>query len=59
MDFGTIKTWLEVGGHYSDPKEVWQDICQVFVNAKTYNPPGSDVHVMAQTLQVGSIYWPL
>lgn len=29
------------------------DVNLVFDNAKRYNPPGSDCHLMAQTLQVG------
>jgi hypothetical protein len=32
--------------------QVWADTCLVFNNAKAFNPPGSDVNIMAQTLQV-------
>ncbi|GFH29595.1 Ring3 protein, partial [Haematococcus lacustris] len=50
MDLLTIKSKLESGGQYRDPKEVWADVQLVFSNAKQFNPPGSDVHVMAQTV---------
>lgn len=55
LDLGTIKSRLEGATYYRDPKDVWSDINLVFNNAKVYNPPGSDVFLMAQTLQVGSV----
>lgn len=51
MDLGTIKRRLEKGHHYAHPDLVHPDIALVFANAMQYNPPGSDVHVMASTLQ--------
>ena len=34
-------------------KELWhrEDVRQVWANAKLYNPPGNDVHHMAQSLE--------
>ncbi len=52
MDFSTIKQRTD-GGYYRDPKDWWADVMLVFANAKRYNQPGSDCHLMAQTLQVG------
>jgi hypothetical protein len=51
MDLGTIKRRLEKGHHYAHPDLVQPDIALVFANAMQYNPAGSDVHVMASTLQ--------
>jgi hypothetical protein len=51
IDLGTIRKRLEAG-HYATPAEVLADVRLVFDNARTYNPPGSDVYVMASTLQV-------
>lgn len=50
MDLGTVRTRLEAGA-YHHPNDVADDIRLVFRNAKTYNPAGSDVHVMAATLE--------
>lgn len=49
MDFGTIKKRLE-GKEYTHPDQFLTDVRLVFDNAKIYNKPGSDVHVMAVTL---------
>lgn len=49
MDFGTIKRKLDAK-EYTHPDEVLTDVRLVFNNAKAYNKPGSDVHVMAVTL---------
>ncbi len=51
MDFGTIKARIEAG-HYANPHQWLEDMKLVFLNARTYNAPGSDVNVMATTLQV-------
>jgi len=51
MDLGTIKRRLEKGHFYAHPDLVQPDISLVFANAMQYNPAGSDVHVMASTLQ--------
>lgn len=53
MDFGTIKAHLE-GGKYVSVDEFKADILLVFDNARAFNPPGSDVFVMAESLQVRS-----
>lgn len=50
IDLGTIKARLEKGGHYTTAELVRRDVERVFANAKKYNPPGSDVHIMASTL---------
>jgi len=50
IDLGTIKARIEKGGHYKNPAEVREDALRVFANAREYNPPGSDVHIMASTL---------
>ncbi|CAN4117686.1 unnamed protein product [Withania somnifera] len=49
MDLGTIKAKLSQNW-YNSPKEFAEDIRLVFSNAKTYNPKGQDVHVMAEEL---------
>ncbi|KAI3474971.1 hypothetical protein Pfo_030282 [Paulownia fortunei] len=49
MDLGTIKSKL-TSGKYSSPLEFLADVRLTFTNAKTYNPPGTDVHIMADTL---------
>lgn len=49
MDLGTIKARLSQNW-YKSPKEFAEDIRLVFSNAKTYNPRGQDVHVMAEEL---------
>lgn len=50
MDFGTVKRKIDTGV-YTHPEQFVQDVRLVFDNARTYNKPGSDVHVMASTLQ--------
>lgn len=50
MDFGTIKQKLEAG-QYEDISDFSGDVNLVFSNACTYNQPGSDVFVMAETLR--------
>lgn len=50
MDFGTIKTNLDKG-NYESVDEFIENVNLVFDNACTYNPPGSDVYIMAQTLR--------
>ncbi|CAL9144512.1 unnamed protein product [Musa hybrid cultivar] len=49
MDLGTIKTRIGLGS-YSSPWDFVSDIRLTFTNAKTYNPPGNDVHIMADTM---------
>ena len=51
MDLGTIKRQLD-SGCYHTPQPFARDMRLVFDNAKKYNPPGTDVHVMASILQV-------
>jgi hypothetical protein len=51
MDLGTIRKRADAG-HYPMPAELLADVRLVFDNARTYNPPGSDVYVMASTVQV-------
>ena len=50
MDFGTVKEKLH-GGKYQDIGEFRADCELVFSNACTYNHPGSDVYIMATTIQ--------
>ncbi|XP_068664762.1 transcription factor GTE9-like [Aristolochia californica] len=50
MDFGTIKSKLD-SGSYSTPSGFSGDVRLTFSNAMTYNPPGNDVHIMADTLR--------
>ncbi|KAM6565504.1 hypothetical protein CsatA_024632 [Cannabis sativa] len=49
MDLGTVKSKL-ASGSYSNPMEFYADVRLTFTNAMTYNPPGNDVHAMADTL---------
>ncbi|PIN02476.1 hypothetical protein CDL12_25010 [Handroanthus impetiginosus] len=49
MDLGTIKSKL-TAGKYSSPLDFLADVRLTFTNAKTYNPPGTDVHIMAETM---------
>ncbi|CAA2993867.1 transcription factor GTE8 [Olea europaea subsp. europaea] len=49
MDLGTIKSKL-ASGKYASPLDFLADVRLTFTNAKTYNPPGNDVHIMADTL---------
>ncbi|ESQ49997.1 hypothetical protein EUTSA_v10020201mg [Eutrema salsugineum] len=49
MDLGTVKSKL-TSGTYSSPSEFCADVRLTFSNAMTYNPPGNDVYMMADTL---------
>lgn len=49
MDLGTIKTKI-ASGAYSSPWAFVADVRLTFTNAMTYNPPGNDVHIMADAL---------
>ncbi|XP_062109058.1 transcription factor GTE8-like [Humulus lupulus] len=49
MDLGTVKSKI-ASGSYSNPMEFYADVRLTFTNAMTYNPPGNDVHAMADTL---------
>ncbi|KAK6267196.1 hypothetical protein QUC31_018033 [Theobroma cacao] len=49
MDLGTIKKKI-TSGAYASPMEFHADVRLTFSNAMTYNPPGNDVHIMADTL---------
>ena len=51
MDLGTIKSKL-ASNAYSTPMDFAEDVRLTFSNAKTYNPPGNDVHLMADALSV-------
>ncbi|KAH0851591.1 hypothetical protein HID58_036884 [Brassica napus] len=49
MDLGTVKSTL-TNNMYNSPREFAEDVRLTFHNAMTYNPPGQDVHIMAQVL---------
>ncbi|KAK9272958.1 hypothetical protein L1049_003338 [Liquidambar formosana] len=49
MDLGTVKSKI-ASGAYSNPLDFLADVRRTFSNAMTYNPPGNDVHFMADTL---------
>ncbi|XP_061359791.1 transcription factor GTE10-like [Gastrolobium bilobum] len=49
MDLGTVKRRI-TSGEYSNPMDFAADVRRTFSNAMTYNPPGNDVHIMAETL---------
>ncbi|CAJ1784480.1 unnamed protein product [Sphenostylis stenocarpa] len=49
MDLGSVKSKI-VAGAYSGPLEFADDVRLTFSNAMTYNPPGNDFHLMADTL---------
>ncbi|XWS37139.1 hypothetical protein CRYUN_Cryun19dG0017600 [Craigia yunnanensis] len=49
MDLGTVKKKI-ASGQYSSPLDFAADVRLTFSNAMTYNPPGNDVHYMAETL---------
>ncbi|GFP84936.1 transcription factor gte8 [Phtheirospermum japonicum] len=49
MDLGTIKSKI-TSGKYSCPLDFLADVRLTFTNAKTYNPPGTDVHIMADAM---------
>jgi hypothetical protein len=50
IDFAAIRRRLDTGA-YGAPAGFAADVRRVFENARAYNKPGSDVHVMANTLQ--------
>ncbi|XP_042061302.1 transcription factor GTE9-like [Salvia splendens] len=57
MDLGTVKSKLS-SGKYANPLEFLADVRLTFTNAKTYNPPGSDVHVLAESFsQIFETRW--
>ena len=49
MDLGTVKSRI-ISGEYSSPLGFAADVRLTFANAMKYNPPGNDVHSMAETL---------
>ncbi|XP_047157257.1 transcription factor GTE10-like isoform X1 [Vigna umbellata] len=49
MDLGTVKRRI-TSGEYTNLMDFAADVRLTFSNAMTYNPPGNDVHVMADTL---------
>ncbi|KAL2347010.1 hypothetical protein Fmac_001010 [Flemingia macrophylla] len=49
MDLGTVKRRI-TSGEYSNPMDFAADVRLTFSNAMTYNPPGNDVHIMAESL---------
>ncbi|OVA15377.1 Bromodomain [Macleaya cordata] len=49
MDLGTVKKKI-ASGSYMSPLGFVADVRLTFSNAMTYNPPGNDVHIMADTL---------
>ncbi|GMJ14006.1 global transcription factor group E8 [Hibiscus trionum] len=49
MDFGTVKKKM-ASGKYASPFDFAADVRLTLSNAMTYNPPGNDVHIMAETL---------
>ncbi|XP_077217387.1 uncharacterized protein LOC143851789 [Tasmannia lanceolata] len=50
MDLGTIKQKLESGAYCSDPLSFAFDVRLTFANAMTYNLPGDEIYLMAETL---------
>lgn len=51
IDFATIKAKVD-GGKYKQPQQFHDDMKLVFANARRYNPPGSDVNLMANGVEV-------
>ena len=51
MDFASIKAKVD-GTRYKQPQQFHDDMKLVFANAKRYNPPGSDVNLMANGVEV-------
>ncbi|XP_071711868.1 transcription factor GTE11-like isoform X2 [Rutidosis leptorrhynchoides] len=49
MDLGTVKEKL-CSGKYASPFQFLADVRLTFSNAMTYNPPGNDVHIMADVV---------
>lgn len=50
MDLGTVKKKL-ASCSYSTPLDFASDVRLTFANAMKYNPPGNDVHIMADALR--------
>jgi hypothetical protein len=57
MDFGTMRKKL-AEDQYTDLQDFLTDAQLVLDNARLFNPPGSDVHVMANSLQVCAVSRP-
>ena len=53
MDFATIKANME-GGVYKEAQQFYDGMKLVFNNARRYNPPGSDVNLMASGVEVST-----
>lgn len=53
IDFATIKAKVD-GTRYKQPQQFHADMKLVFANAKRYNPPGSDVNLMASGVEVST-----
>jgi len=51
MDFATIKAKVDSGA-YQGPQQFYDDVKLVFANARQFNPPGSDVNLMASGVEV-------
>ena len=51
MDFATIKAKVDSGA-YKGPQHFFDDVKLVFSNARQFNPPGSDVNLMANGVEV-------
>lgn len=51
IDFATIKAKVDSGA-YKGPQHFFDDMKLVFSNARRYNPPGSDVNLMANGVEV-------
>lgn len=51
MDFATIKASVDAGV-YKSPQDFYDHMKLVFSNARRYNPPGSDVNLMANGVEV-------
>ncbi|KAE8663484.1 nucleoside diphosphate kinase 2 [Hibiscus syriacus] len=49
MDFGTVRKKM-ASGKYASQLDFATDVRLTLSNAMTYNPPGNDVHTMAETL---------
>ena len=62
MDFATIKAKVDSAA-YKSPQDFFNDMKLVFTNARRYNPPGSDVNLMANgvevTIHLLRMYWVL
>jgi len=54
MDLGSVEAGIKRGGVYSSCEEVHRDVSLSLANAKLFNPPATDVHVMAATLE---LFW--